>query len=132
MPAELVLPDLSGLSDRSRPLESASAYHQVAPKSDEACRRGEPSPAHPAPAPRRHGAYERWLLARDIQRGGGGQSVEWFLALVYHARGRLPEAKAEMAKLQAIDGDAGALWYSRAGLRAMGRDYSGPELARKS
>ncbi len=78
MPAELVLPGLSKPSGPSRRPESASAYRQVGPASDEACRPGEPSPAHPAPAPRRHGAYERWLLARDIQRGGGGQSVEWF------------------------------------------------------
>ncbi len=79
MQAELVLPALSGLSDQSRRLESASAFHPVVPASDEACHPGEPSPAHPAPAPRMHGAYERWLLARDIQRGGGGgQSVEWF------------------------------------------------------
>ena len=79
MQAELVLPALSGLSDQSRRLESASAFHPVVPASDEACRPGEPSPAHPAPGPRMHGAYGRWLLARDIQRGGGGgQSVEWF------------------------------------------------------
>jgi hypothetical protein len=79
MSAELVLPALPGLSSRSRRLESASAYHPVAPTLDEACLLGEPSPAHPASAPRRHGAYERSLLARDIQRGdGGGQSVEWF------------------------------------------------------
>ena len=32
-----------------------------------------------------HGASERWLLARDIQRGGGGgQSVEWFFDRVNH------------------------------------------------
>ena len=86
MPAELVLPALSGLSDQSRRLESTSAYHQVVPKSDEACRPGEPSPAHPAPAPRRHGAYERWLLAQGIQRGGGGgQSVEWFFDNFSHS-----------------------------------------------
>src|SRR5271154_4365894 len=84
MPAELVLPALCGRSGRSRSLGSASAYHQVVPKSDAAYRPGEPSPAHPAPAPRRHGAYERWLLARDIQRGGGGQSVEWFFDNISH------------------------------------------------
>ena len=84
MPAELVLPVLCRRSGRSRPLESASAYHQVAPKSDEAYRPGEPNPARPAPPPRRHGAYERWLLARDIQRGGGGQSVEWFFDNISH------------------------------------------------
>jgi len=85
MSAELVLPALSGLSDRSRSLESASAYHQVAPTSDEAYRSGEPSPARPAPTPRKHGVDERWLLARDIQRGGGGQSVEWFFDSIPHA-----------------------------------------------
>jgi len=68
MSAELVLPALLGLSSQSRRLESASAYHQAAPTLDEACLLGAPSPAHPTPALRRHGAYERWLLSRDTQR----------------------------------------------------------------
>src|SRR6266404_6130793 len=85
MSAELVLPALLGLSSQSRRLESASAYHQAAPTLDEACLLGAPSPAHPTPALRRHGAYERWLLSRDTQRGGGGgQSVEWFFGSLDH------------------------------------------------
>jgi hypothetical protein len=85
MLVELVLPGLSTSSDPSRRRESVSEYHQVGPASDEACRLDEPSRVHLAPAPRRHGAYERWLLARDIQRGGGGgQSVEWFFDHVSH------------------------------------------------
>ncbi len=86
MPGELVLQGLSELSDPSRRLESASACHQVGPASDEVCRLDEPIPAHPAPAPRRHGAYERWLPGRDSQRGGGdGQSVEWSFDNIDHA-----------------------------------------------
>src|ERR1022692_1338394 len=85
MPAKLVLSALSGLSDQSRRLESGSAFHRVIPTSNEACRPGEPSPAHPAPGPRRHGAYGRWLLAQDIQRGGGGgQSIVWFFDRISH------------------------------------------------
>ena len=83
MPVELVLQGLEALSDPSRRPESASAYHRVAPASDEACRLAETIPAHPAPAPRRHGAYERWLLDWDIRRGGrDGQSVEWFFTRI--------------------------------------------------
>jgi RNA-directed DNA polymerase len=86
MPVELVLQSLSELSGPSRRPESATVYRQVGPASDEACRLDEPNPAHPAPAPRRHGAYERWLLGRDIRRGGGGgQSVEWFFDTIPHA-----------------------------------------------
>jgi RNA-directed DNA polymerase len=85
MPAELVLRSPSELSNPSRRPESTSAFHPVIPASDEACRVDEPSRAHPAPTPRRHGAYERWLLGRDSQRGGGdGQSVEWFFDSVSH------------------------------------------------
>ena len=85
MPAELVLQSPSELSNPSRRLESASAFHPVIPASDEACRVDEPSRAHAAPTPRRHGAYERWLLGRDSQRGGGdGQSVEWFFDNLDH------------------------------------------------
>ena len=84
MPVELVLQILSELSGPSKRLESAIAYRQVGPASGEACRLDEPSPAHPAPAPRRHGVCERWLLAPDSQRGGGGQSVEWFFDSVSH------------------------------------------------
>jgi RNA-directed DNA polymerase len=118
MPAELVLPALCGRSGRSRSLGSASAYHQAAPKSDEAYRPGEPSPAHPAPAPRRHGAYERWLLARDIQRGGGGQSVEWFFDNISHPwlLEHIPMDKRILQRwLQAGYIDEGTLFASAAG-----------------
>ena len=86
MPAELVLQALSMSSGPSRRPEPASAFHRAIPAPDEAFRFGEPSQVHPAPAPRRHGAYERWLLGWDIQRGGGdGQSVEWFFDTISHA-----------------------------------------------
>jgi hypothetical protein len=85
MPAELVLQGLSELSGPSMRPESATVYRQAGQASDGACRLGEPIPVHPEPAPRRHGAYGRWLLGWDIQRGGGGgQSVEWFFDRVNH------------------------------------------------
>jgi len=85
MPLELVLQGFPQRSGPSRRLEPASAFHRAIPASDEACRLDEPSQAHPAPAPRRHGAYERWLLGWDIRRGGGdGQSVEWFFDTIPH------------------------------------------------
>ena len=85
MLAELVLPGLSMPSGPSRRPESASAYRQAGPASDEACRLDEPSPARPAPDPRRRGVCEQWLLVPDIQRGGGGgQSVEWFFDTIDH------------------------------------------------
>ena len=85
MPLELVLRGFPQRSGPSRRPEPASAFHRAIPASDEACRLGEPSRAHPAPGPRRHGAYEQWLLGWDIRRGGGdGQSVEWFFDTIDH------------------------------------------------
>src|SRR5487761_2356828 len=77
-------PTVASFAGQSRRPVSASAYHQATPKSDGARRLGAASRALPATAPQMHGADERWLLAWDSPRGGGGQSVEWFFANVRH------------------------------------------------
>src|SRR5664280_154262 len=78
-------PAFASFARQSRRPVSASAYHQATPKSAGARRLGAASRALPAPAPQMHGADERWLLAWDIPRGGGGQSVEWFFGSIPHA-----------------------------------------------
>ena len=77
-------PTVASFAGQSRRPVSASAYHQATPKSDGARRLGAASRALPATAPQMHGADERWLLAWDIPRGGGGQSVEWFFGSLNH------------------------------------------------
>src|ERR1700730_3063565 len=77
-------PVVARLAGQSRRPVLASAYHPEALKSVGARHLGVANPVRRAPCPRRRGADARRLLASDIQRDGGGQSVEWFFDRVNH------------------------------------------------
>jgi len=88
MQAEAALrrePGFAYRAGQSRMPVSASAYRPGAPASAGVRHRGASNPARPTPSPRTHGAHEQLLLASDTQRGGGGQSVEWFFGSIPHA-----------------------------------------------
>ena len=87
MQAEAVLrrqPGFAYRASQSRMPVSASAYRPGAPASAGVHHRGASNPARPTPSPRTRGAHEQLLLASDTQKGGGGQSVEWFFDRVDH------------------------------------------------
>ncbi len=87
MQAEAALrrePGFAYRAGQSRMPVSASAYRPGAPASAGVRHRGASNPARPTPSPRTRGAHEQLLLASDTQRGGGGQSVEWFFDNIDH------------------------------------------------
>ncbi len=87
MQAEAALrrePGFAYRAGQSRMPVSASAYRPGAPASAGVRHRGASNPARPTPSPRTRGAHEQLLLASDTQRGGGGQSVEWFFDNISH------------------------------------------------